>query len=573
MRIGNAASLLFMAAVLSSSASALPDLNVTLYFGDYSPHVGDTFYVGVTTHNGGNSTANTSHTVSFDGNTQVYLFTIPSLAPGEAHWDNYSFTCTQAGTFYFNATADFWREVNESNEYNNDDFASVYCAPAQNQTLPDLIVQDIAFSNNNPRVGDTFTVFVTTKNAGDAWATNSVTELTHNNGLVDFAVMGLNPGQNVTNTTTYTCNQTGTVYFSASADRFNAVNESNETNNYRQETLYCAPSQQQLPDLVSLITLNNTSPHVGDRINIRVNTTNYGANYSPSTHSTSFVTNGTHVYWQEFWSVPPLPPWEGYQIHDYQFTCPYQGTFYINASADVWNEANESNESNNNAYASVYCAPAQTPPPVIYNVSAINITYNSAKIRWYTDVPSDSRVEYGTQSGNYTYAAGSPLNTTYHLIPLSGLRPNTRYYYRVRSCAPAGNCAYSSEYWFRTLRKPTGGSPMLVTQVKPGQTADTGLVALAKVLKTSLQQEASELDAVQAQQFQGAAAAVEALPASVQVGRLQDLRMAVKAAVDAKNANSAIISAIFVGAAAVASAWFFWDKRKMKIRARMKGKK
>ncbi len=72
-------------------------------------------------------------------------------------------------------------------------------------------------------------------------------------------------------------------------------------------------------------------------------------------------------------------------------------------------------------------------PPLISDVAASNITDSSAVITWLTNVPATSRVEYGTTPA---YGASSLLYTsprTSHSVTLTGLQPNTLYYYRVLS--------------------------------------------------------------------------------------------------------------------------------------------
>jgi len=72
-------------------------------------------------------------------------------------------------------------------------------------------------------------------------------------------------------------------------------------------------------------------------------------------------------------------------------------------------------------------------PPQVSGVAATNITDNSAVITWQTNVPATSRVEYGTTPA---YGTSSLLYTTprtSHSVTLTGLLPNTQYYYRVIS--------------------------------------------------------------------------------------------------------------------------------------------
>ena len=58
-------------------------------------------------------------------------------------------------------------------------------------------------------------------------------------------------------------------------------------------------------------------------------------------------------------------------------------------------------------------------------------TPTSMVVRWRTDVATNSRVEFGTSQGLLNQSASDASSTTEHEIQLTGLNPNTRYYYSV----------------------------------------------------------------------------------------------------------------------------------------------
>jgi hypothetical protein len=62
-------------------------------------------------------------------------------------------------------------------------------------------------------------------------------------------------------------------------------------------------------------------------------------------------------------------------------------------------------------------------------------TPTGVDIRWRTDVASDSRVRYGTTQGALTYFTDTPTAVTEHDVKLTGLLPNTKYYYSIGSSA------------------------------------------------------------------------------------------------------------------------------------------
>ncbi len=70
-------------------------------------------------------------------------------------------------------------------------------------------------------------------------------------------------------------------------------------------------------------------------------------------------------------------------------------------------------------------------------------TPTSMIIRWHTDTPTDSRVEFGTSLGDLDNAVDNSTLTTEHAITLTGLTPNTQYFYSIGTISTplAGNDA------------------------------------------------------------------------------------------------------------------------------------
>ena len=91
-----------------------------------------------------------------------------------------------------------------------------------------------------------------------------------------------------------------------------------------------------------------------------------------------------------------------------------------------------------------------TTPPVIADVSVINVTNNSAVITWRTDEFANSVVKIGENSTVYTKICRDALFVKEHEITLTGLSPAARYHFVVNSTDRSGNSAESFEYWFDT---------------------------------------------------------------------------------------------------------------------------
>jgi hypothetical protein len=92
---------------------------------------------------------------------------------------------------------------------------------------------------------------------------------------------------------------------------------------------------------------------------------------------------------------------------------------------------------------------ADTIPPVITDISVINLANNSAKVTWETDEFADSVVKYGVNSTAYTETCIDVLFVKGHEITLTGLSQDTMYYFVVNSTDQSGNSAESSEYRFK----------------------------------------------------------------------------------------------------------------------------
>ena len=76
-----------------------------------------------------------------------------------------------------------------------------------------------------------------------------------------------------------------------------------------------------------------------------------------------------------------------------------------------------------------------TIPPIISNVRATKVASSRAIITWNTDEAGNSLVKYGTSPGIYTKSVSDSSYATAYSINISGLSPDTIYYYIVKSAA------------------------------------------------------------------------------------------------------------------------------------------
>jgi Calcineurin-like phosphoesterase/Purple acid Phosphatase, N-terminal domain len=70
-------------------------------------------------------------------------------------------------------------------------------------------------------------------------------------------------------------------------------------------------------------------------------------------------------------------------------------------------------------------------PPIVTRGAYLQmLTTNSIVIRWQTDIPSDSKVDFGT-SLTYSQNASDLNLVTEHEVKLTGLSPSTKYFYQI----------------------------------------------------------------------------------------------------------------------------------------------
>ena len=125
------------------------------------------------------------------------------------------------------------------------------------------------------------------------------------------------------------------------------------------------------------------------------------------------------------------------------------------------------------ALASPALAQTITRGPIIQNPDALTTTMT---ILWWTNVAGDSTVEYGTtpalgSSVTVAQAASCEIGAagTCHAVPLTGLLPGTRYFYRlltngVEVQAPRGRLLHDAA-WTRPI-PTTSSSPWSATGVR-----------------------------------------------------------------------------------------------------------
>ncbi len=130
-------------------------------------------------------------------------------------------------------------------------------------------------------------------------------------------------------------------------------------------------------------------------------------------------------------------------------------------------------------------------PPSIKEVDVIEVKYsvfNEALVRWTTNVPANTIVEYGLTAEYGKVVEYSKVYTTEHRIKLTGLRANAVYHYRVISRDLFGSASVSEDHTLDTSRAfqktvvldnaPLASSGMEATLFKVSRSGEVALRVL-----------------------------------------------------------------------------------------------
>jgi len=98
-------------------------------------------------------------------------------------------------------------------------------------------------------------------------------------------------------------------------------------------------------------------------------------------------------------------------------------------------------------------APGLPEALVIYIPSVGAVGWNSARVNWLTNLPSSSRVEYGTTPAYGAAVTDGALRVT-HSVVLPDLEEETLYHFRILSTTAGGTTATTSDAVFTTLARP-----------------------------------------------------------------------------------------------------------------------
>jgi len=153
----------------------------------------------------------------------------------------------------------------------------------------------------------------------------------------------------------------------------------------------------------------------------------------------------------------------------------------VYAFVDSENTVPELSESNNESgYIawSISNLPAQISRGPYLQMS----TANSMVIRWRTNIATDSRINFSDRQAQLDQFVEDNTTTTEHEILLSGLNPNTRYYYSIGTTAAVLDGGDGS-YFFETNPMPGATTPSRIWVIGDAGTANADQAAVYNAYK------------------------------------------------------------------------------------------
>ncbi|OGO19915.1 MAG: hypothetical protein A2144_12770 [Chloroflexi bacterium RBG_16_50_9] len=312
-------------------SDAAPDLVIeTISWSPSSPSIGDKVTFSVTVKNRGNSHAGSSSTACYIDDVHQTSATVAALAPGTTATIVFTWTA-QAGSHIVKAVADNSNNVNESDEANN---VRTFAFPVLS---PDLIIENISWSPEEPSVRDLVTFTVTIKNQG-----NIKSGSCNINYFVDGSsrgykpIQGIEAGASITETFTWTA-LPGPHDINAIADFLKQVKESDETNNSLTVTYATAA-----PDLiVKNITWTPDDPTENSAIDFTVTVENQGTGKAEHSTVTCYIDDN----YETSLFIGQLNAGDSSSANFTWTGVP--GTHVVRAVADSGNRIIESDETNN----------------------------------------------------------------------------------------------------------------------------------------------------------------------------------------------------------------------------------
>ena len=263
--------------IIPTTPTFLPDLAITNITSDRGDvYVGQSQIISATEKNIGNASAGSHQSVILgDGATSPVTGDVAqcnTLLNGYGFVFSGSYTCTSPGYHILTVKADWFNQVQESNENNNSSNIVVNClaitSSSTDQNLPDLTISDLTCSPTSLTIGQSSSCTITVANNGSGNASlHTLEAFSINKGLTAslYSINGtLTAGEISRVSFSWTCTQPTTA-IRAIVDPTNIIQESNENNNWKEIAVNCTAPSSNLTISCDSGAANDTAK-VGDYV-------------------------------------------------------------------------------------------------------------------------------------------------------------------------------------------------------------------------------------------------------------------------------------------------------------------
>ncbi|AEH06474.1 CARDB domain-containing protein [Methanothermococcus okinawensis] len=252
-----------------------PDLTVTNLQVPTNPIVNNTYAINATIKNIGTDNASSFNVVLKDNGNNVATKTVNSLNAKSTTTISFNWKPSTEGAHNLTVVVDSSKQVNETNELNNQLSKMVYVKPIP---IHDVAVESV--NANNTVVNTTINVTATISNKGNQNETNINVSLYANNQYQSSSFLNLDAGKNKTITFTYIPTTVGTVALKVKAV---IKNDNNPSNNEKETTITVSakPKPDLIPQNISLKSTEGLNEYVENHTyNITALVINTGTNDS-----------------------------------------------------------------------------------------------------------------------------------------------------------------------------------------------------------------------------------------------------------------------------------------------------
>ncbi len=329
-----------------------PDLTVSgLTYSPSNPRVGDFVTVSGIVSNIGNAAAG-PFVIEIRDSGGTDRRTVAGLNAGGSTSFSFTRRVNQA-TETFVVVADATNQVSESNENNNS--AEVRVTAMQPTLKPDLAIAGTDWSPRMLTVGQNVTLSIVVRNQGQANAGPFIVEIRDSAGTDRQTLSGLAIGSTAPVSFTRRVNNT-TEFFTITVDATNQIDELDETNNSVQIRVDAQPQAPRKPDLtISGVDWSPRTPRLGETINFTVVVRNQGESAAGP-----FIVEIRDSAGQDRRTISGLGAASSLSL---SFTRRQNNaTEIFTITADVTNQVDESNETNNSTQIRIEALPETRLP-------------------------------------------------------------------------------------------------------------------------------------------------------------------------------------------------------------------